>query len=325
MPRKLRLETEGGIYHVINRGNYRGDIFRSDKAKAAFLKCLDEACEKSGWVVHAWCVMSNHYHLALETPRGNLADGMQWLQGTFSRRFNSLRKENGHLFQGRYKSLAVEPSSLGALCHYIHLNPVRAKMCLLEALSQWPWSSLCWLLQPKRRAKWYMPAAILEQTGEWADTAAGRRNYLKYLAWLNEDEPAQKAMNFASMSKGWAIGTMEFKKSLVTEHEEAAKAIKQNQSEWQELKHAMADDVLTDLLGKLNKQRSDLLREGKSVPWKLALAAAMKAKTVASNRWLAEHLHMGNMYEVSRKVSAWSVQPDAMLMKKLQWTPNPKA
>lgn len=318
MPRKLRLESEGGIYHVINRGNYRGDIFRSDKAKAAFLKCLGEACEKSGWVVHAWCVMSNHYHLALETPRGNLVEGMQWLQGTFSRRFNSLRNENGHLFQGRYKSLAVEPSGLGVLCHYIHLNSVRAKICTSETVAAWPWSSLSWLVQSKLRAKWFTPAAALVQAGELSDTAAGRRKYLQYLAWLSEDEPAQKAMNFASMSKGWAIGSIEFKKSLVVEHKEAVATLKQNQAEWQELKHAMLEDALTHLLVKLNKERGDLIREGKSVPWKLALAAAMKTRTVATNRWLGEQLHMGNLHEVSRKVSAWTAAPDAALNKKLQ-------
>lgn len=318
MPRKLRLETEGGIYHVINRGNYRGDIFRSDMAKAAFLKCLGEACEKSGWVVHAWCVMSNHYHLALETPRGNLADGMQWLQGTYSRRFNSLRNENGHLFQGRYKSLAVEPSGLGALCHYVHLNPVRARICTPVTAAAWPWSSLSWLMQPKSRAKWFTPASALVQAGELADTAAGRRMYLQYLCWLHEDEPAQKAMNFANMSKGWAIGSIEFKKSLAAEHKEVVATSKQSQSEWQELRHAMLEDALTRLLGKLNKQRGDLLREGKSVPWKLALAAAMKTQTVATNRWLGEHLNMGNMYEVSRKVSAWIKEPDAALTRKFR-------
>lgn len=318
MPRKLRLETEGGIYHVINRGNYRGDIFRSDKAKTAFLKTVGEACEKCGWVVHAWCVMSNHYHLALETPRGNLAEGMQWLQGTFARRYNSLRSESGHLFQGRYKSLAVEPSGLGALCHYIHLNPIRAKICTLATLAQWPWSSLHGLSQPKQRSKWYNPEVALTQAGDFADTASGRRKYLEYLAWLSEDKPAQKALNFARMSKGWAIGSIEFKKNLVAEHKEAARAIKQNQTEWREIKEAMLEDVLTDLLAKLGKQRGDLKREGKSVPWKLALAAAMKARTVATNRWLSEQLHMGNLHEVSRKVSAWTAAPDVTLSKKLR-------
>lgn len=99
MARKLRLEAEDGIYHVLNRGNYRAAIFQSDKTKAAFLTCLDEACGKTGWRVHAWCLMSNHYHLAVETPRANLVEEMQWLQGTFSTRCNRLRHERGHLFQ----------------------------------------------------------------------------------------------------------------------------------------------------------------------------------------------------------------------------------
>jgi len=71
MARKLRLESEGGLYHIINRGNYRAPIFGSEKARVAFLKCVGEACEKSGWQVYAWCVMSNHYHLAIETPEAS--------------------------------------------------------------------------------------------------------------------------------------------------------------------------------------------------------------------------------------------------------------
>ena len=98
MPRKLRLEFAGACYHVINRGNYRADIFQTEGARAAFEACLFEACEKSNWVLHAFVVMSNHYHLALETPDANLVAGMQWLQATFANRFNRLRGERGHLF-----------------------------------------------------------------------------------------------------------------------------------------------------------------------------------------------------------------------------------
>jgi REP element-mobilizing transposase RayT len=133
------LEAAGGIYHVLNRGNYRADVFRRAKTRAAFLKCLDEACTKTGWRVQAWCVMSNHYHLALETPQANLVEGMRWLQGTFSARFNRLRMERGHVFQGRYKSLVVDPwDGLGPLCHHLHLNPVRAHLCPVAGLAEWP-------------------------------------------------------------------------------------------------------------------------------------------------------------------------------------------
>jgi putative transposase len=127
MARKLRLEFPGACYHVINRGNYRRDVFLHDRTKAAFVACLYEACEKSAWTLHAFVVMRNHYHLAIETPRGNLVAGMHWLQATFANRFNKLRGEHGHLFQGRYKALLVEEGDpLSLVCHYIHLNPVRA-------------------------------------------------------------------------------------------------------------------------------------------------------------------------------------------------------
>jgi len=105
---------------VINRGNYRADIFKTERAKAAFECCLFEVCTKSGWILHAFVLMRNHYHLALETPEGNLVAGMQWLQATFANRFNKLRGERGHLFQGRYKALLVEEDGpLGMVGHYI--------------------------------------------------------------------------------------------------------------------------------------------------------------------------------------------------------------
>ena len=120
MARKLRLEFPGACYHVINRGNYRSDIFRTTGAKAAFEGCLFEACAKSGWILHAFVLMRNHFHLALETPEGNLVAGMQWLQATFANRFNQRRGERGHLFQGRYKALLVEEGGpLGQVGHYI--------------------------------------------------------------------------------------------------------------------------------------------------------------------------------------------------------------
>ncbi len=109
MARKRRLESSDGLYHVINRGNYRADIFETEGAKKSFVKALEEACGKFDWELSAYCLMSNHYHLCLGTPLGNLSVGMRWLQATFAMRFNKYRKERGHLFQGRFKSLLVEP------------------------------------------------------------------------------------------------------------------------------------------------------------------------------------------------------------------------
>jgi putative transposase len=305
MPRKLRHEEEGAVYHVLNRGNYRADIFGTDGAKAAFLQCLDEACAKTGWVVHAWCLMSNHYHLALETPAANLVEGMQWLQGTFATRFNRLRNERGHLFQGRYKSLLVDPDEgLGPLCHYIQLNPVRAKLCDAEALGEWPWTSLRWLQQPRQRPSWHAVEEFLAHAGKLADTPAGRRNYLQYLTWLASDQPARKAMQFDRMSKGWIVGSTGFKAAVAREHRRSAAALARGDHDAEEAREAVRQEALDALLKPARRTRKDLDASAKFVDWKVSLAVALKAKTTVTNRWLSEHLHMGSMHEVSRQVAA---------------------
>jgi len=305
MPRKLRFQQGGAVYHVLNRGNYRADVFGTEGAKMAFLQCLDEACAKTGWVVHAWCLMSNHYHLALETPVANLVEGMQWLQGTFATRFNRLRQERGHLFQGRYKSLLVDPvAGLGPLCHYIHLNPVRAKLCPAESLGAWPWTSLRWLLQPRQRPKWYAAEEFLTQAGAFADSPAGRKKYLEYLAWLAADDPARKAMQFERMSQGWILGSPGFKAAMAREHRQAEAALARGDRTDQEVREAVRQERLDRLLKDAKKSRRDLPAGPKTAAWKVQLAAKMKASTTATNRWLAEQLHMGSRYEVSRRVAA---------------------
>jgi len=127
MPRPWRVEFAGACYHVINRGNYRRDLFRGKGAVEAFEQVLDEAAIRFGWRIHAYMIMSNHFHLGLELGEPNLSAGMKWLQGTWIRRYNAYRRLIGRPFQGRYKSILVETGeSFGRVCNYIHLNPVRA-------------------------------------------------------------------------------------------------------------------------------------------------------------------------------------------------------
>jgi len=320
------MESETGVYHVLNRGNYRADLFRSERAKAAFLKCLGEACEQTGWLVHAWCLMSNHYHLAVSTPKANLVEGMRWLQGTFATRFNRLRNERGHLFQGRYKSLIVDPEGgVGPLCHYIHLNPVRAKLRPMSALADYPWTSLRWLMVPKSRPKWYAPQPFLDHAGELADTPAGRRKYLEYLAWLTGDEPARKQQCFDAMSKGWIIGSPGFAKIMIKEHRELVGHSRRLEAGLREGREARWQEALAAHLGKLGRTVDDVAEDRKSARWKVAVAASLKARTTATNRWIGENLNMGGLHEVSRQVSAWHRDPDAVLQRKLGRTTNDKA
>jgi len=310
MPRRLRLEYSGAVYHVINRGNYRADIFREDGAKLAFLECLGEACERAGWVVHAWGVMSNHYHLAVETPEPNLVAGMQWLQGTFAIRFNRFRREAGHLFQGRYKSLLVDPAeALGPLCHYIHLNPVRAGLVAVDKAGEWPWTSLRWLADARARASWYRPGAALSHAGGLNDTAAGRRKYLEFLAWLAADEPEQRKQRFERMSKGWVLGTAEFRADLVVEHRHAAAALDDGYSDAATRRSELLNVLLKRLLGAVGKTKADIRRDRKSALWKIAVAMEMKSDSPATNAWLADALNMGNPFRVSRLLSAARAEP----------------
>jgi REP element-mobilizing transposase RayT len=129
MARQVRIEYEGALYHVMARGNQGQGIFVDDLDRKVWLETVAEGWGKAGWKVHAYVLMGNHYHLLLETPEDNLVEGMKWLQGTYTQRYNSRHSVFGHLFQGRYKALVVEQGQgnyFGVVSTYIHLNPARA-------------------------------------------------------------------------------------------------------------------------------------------------------------------------------------------------------
>ena len=140
MARPLRLELPGGIYHVTARGNERRWIFRDDADRLAFLDVLARVLDRFGWLCLAYCLMGNHYHLLVETPRPNLARGMRQLNGVYAQRFNRRHNRVGHLTQGRYGAVLVEGDEhLLAVASYIVRNPVRAKLC--AHAEEWRWSS----------------------------------------------------------------------------------------------------------------------------------------------------------------------------------------
>lgn len=301
MARKLRLEFPGAIYHVINRGNYRSYVFKSVGARQAFEDCLFAACARSGWLLHAYVIMGNHYHLAVETPQGNLVSGMQWLQSTFANRFNKLRGERGHLFQGRYKSLLVEEGeALGMLCHYIHLNPVRARIVSVDRLSEHRHSSYWYLTRPKLRPKFLDCATALIEAGALADTPAGWRAYADYLNWQATEGPVGKSKAYVSMSKGWALGGKGFKQTLLQDQAVAAVTRAWESQGVREVREAQWQAVLDGLRVQIPAEQRQNQR--KSAPWKVQLATQMKTLTDASNGWLAAQLDMGSGFYVSKHI-----------------------
>ncbi len=140
MARPLRIEFAGALYHITARGNERRSIFFCDEDRLRFLGALDEVCARFNWRCHAYCQMTNHHHLLVETLDGNLSKGMRQLNGVYSQYINRTHSRVGHLFQGRYTGILVEKEAyLLELARYIVLNPVRA--CMVSQARDWVWSS----------------------------------------------------------------------------------------------------------------------------------------------------------------------------------------
>lgn len=178
MARPLRLELAGALYHVTSRGDGREDIYLSDADREVWLAVLGQVCMRFNWVCHAWCQMSNHYHLLIETPEANLAQGMRQLNGVYTQRFNRLHKRVGHVFQGRYKAILVERDSyLLELARYIVLNPLRAGM--VKRLEAWPWSSYLATCAQTPVPEWLQTDWILAQFGR--QRAHAIRNYVEFV------------------------------------------------------------------------------------------------------------------------------------------------
>ncbi len=140
MARPLRIELAGGLYHVTSRGDGHEAIFLEDADRQAWLDLLGQVCKRFNWVCHAWCQMTNHYHIIIETVEGNLSRGMRQLNGVYTQHVNRAHHRIGHVYQGRYKAILVEKDAyLLELARYVILNPVRAS--LVEVPEQWHWSS----------------------------------------------------------------------------------------------------------------------------------------------------------------------------------------
>jgi REP element-mobilizing transposase RayT len=297
--RKPRVQFEGAIYHVINRGNYRCDIFESASAAQAFEQCLFEACAQAGWELHAYAIMRNHYHLALETPRANLVEGMHWLQSTFATRFNRFRDERGHLFQSRYQAILVEPGlHLARVVNYIHLNPVRAGIVRQEQLAQFRWGSYRRFVRDDRPL-FLVCENWLRELGGLQDNPDGWRQYQEHLNWLSADLDEQRRQAFDAMSQGWAIGGDTWRKALAKEYVTTVTPSVLRGAETIELKEAVWAQALAQLLEAEKKTKADLKADSLAAEWKISLAMKLRETTTATNAWIAEALVMGKASSLS--------------------------
>ena len=162
MARPLRIELAGGLYHVTSRGDRREDIYFGDADRREWLEIFGQVCARFNWTCHAWCQMTNHYHVVVETADGNLAQGMRQLNGVYTQTINRSHNRVGHVFQGRYKAILVEKDSyLLELSRYVVLNPVRARM--VRAVANWPWSSYRAMIGAEATPDWLQTDWVLGQ------------------------------------------------------------------------------------------------------------------------------------------------------------------
>ena len=304
MPRKPRVEYAGAVYHVMSRGNHLQKVFFGEYDCRVFLETLGEVCRRSGWRVHAYVLMGSHYHLLLETPEPNLVAGMQWLQGTYTKRFNAAHRKWKHLFQGRYKAIPVEPGGMyfTTVATYIHLNPVRVKgydfgRSRLEDHVQ---SSYPGYIGNVQRPEWLFTRRVLAQLG-MADTAAGRRKYAEYMRGRVEEvrnrHPPWKADPcWQSIRRGWHFGGEEFRQEILKHVEDALHKGRRTSFSGQEIQEhdeAAAEAWIAKGMEKLGLREADIEKFSMNCPEKYALAWLARKHTSVRLAWIRARLRMG--------------------------------
>jgi putative transposase len=284
----------------MNRGDRREAIFKDDNDRRRFLQTLGQACEKTGWQVHAYCLMSNHFHLVLETPQPNLVAGMKWLLGTYTSRFNRRHQEFGHVFSGRYKSLIVDGSGNGYLktvCDYVHLNPVRAGLLRAnQPLQSFAWSSFGeYLKSPAKRLCWLRADRLLGEWGIPKDSPAGRRQFGLCLEQRRAQE-SPKA-DWKAVERGWCLGNKAFKDELLTQIR-----ARRGDHYGPELRQAdvlHSEGVVQAELRRRGWTEAGLNRRRKGDPGKVEIAWCVRQQTTMTLKWIAHRLKMGTWTHVS--------------------------
>jgi REP element-mobilizing transposase RayT len=305
MARKLRIEYPGAIYHVMNRGDRREAIFRDDVDHQVFLDTLDDTCVKADWQVLAYCLMGNHFHLVVETPRGNLVSGMKWFLGTYTMRFNRRHGLSGHLFSGRYKALVVDPSKpdyLRTVCEYVHLNPVRAKLLRpSDPLESFRWSSYpSYLEQPRRRPAWLHVDRVLGGLGISADSAVGRKQFERLMEDRRREDTSD---DYAGIRRGWCWGDESFRRELLAQMESRSKP-GHSGVELSESGTEKAERLAREELAKLGWDEADLGERRKGDAGKIKIAAKLRAETTMTLKWIASRLQMGGASSLANLLSS---------------------
>lgn len=318
MPRQARVQYEDAIYHVMARGNRLDKIVRSDADRETFEATLEEVVGRTGWRVYAYALLGNHYHLVFKTPKANLVEGMTWFQNTVTKRHNARNKLRGHLFSGRYKAVLVEENDyLSTLIHYVHLNPVRAKLVAVkDGIESYPWCSLSDYMKPAgKRRGWLTVGAGLEHLG-YADTAAGRRKLLATTEGLVDRsrltragivQPEGASLQ-VTVERGWCFGSEEFREKmslLVSDAKEdtgtaGSKANGYSGSQTNDHAEATARLWIQRGMEVCDLTQGELTSMNKTDWRKAMIVRGIRKHSSVKLDWIAGELHMGVRSGVTR-------------------------
>ncbi len=300
----------------MSRGNRQEAIFLDDRDCTTFIDTLNEACGKTGWLVHAFVLMGNHYHLLLETPEANLVAGMKWLQGTYTQRFNARHKLWGHLLQGHYKAMVVDSSGgnyFSTLGSYIHLNPSRAGMLDRDSgkLADYRWSSFPLYLRPSRRPDWLVVERVLGELGV-QDDRKGLAWFQQYMAKRvleveSSTDPRKADDSWAEIRRGWYLGSREFCDELMDRLDGSLKKARRHSLSGREMRQhdeTEAERLLQAGLKRLGLDEDNLQEMPKGADEKAVLAWYLRKHTLAGRAWISQRLVMGDESRITKLVRA---------------------
>jgi REP element-mobilizing transposase RayT len=290
------------------RGDGREAIFLTDRDRETFIDTLRDVCDRTGWIVHAYVLMTNHYHLQLETPEANLVAGMKWFQGTYTQRFHARNNTCGHLFQGRYKAIPISGKRdyFETLSTYIHLNPVRAGMtdAVEGDLSRYAWSSYPLYLRSKRPS-WLSAERVLKALG-MSDTSSGRAQYRAYmkkkiLEVLDPERARDFEQEWKHIRRGWYFGDEDLC-SFLADRLNILPGKRDSFSGDEAKKHdeQEAERLLDEGLRFLGMTLKALRARKFSDIDKCMLAWLIRRNTSVSNGWISTRLRMGRVDCFSR-------------------------
>ena len=313
MARSPRIEYAGAVYHATARGNQGCPIFEDDEDRRCFLETLAEACEKTGWLIHAYVLMGDHYLLLVETPEANLVAGMKWLQGTYTQRFNSRHKVFGHLFQGRYQAVIVDgqvEDFFQVISTYIHLNPARAKLIRVgqERLKRYRWSSYPEYLNPAgKRPAWLRTDRVMGSLGLGPQDRKGYETYLegRVLELASAAGRKEADEEWQALRRGWYVGDGSFLRRLENYWDGVVRGRRRESHSG--AARTAHDEAAVERAFKLALRVFGLSEETmkalpKSAPEKQVLAWWLRQRTTVSLGWLGERLGMGHYTRVSQGI-----------------------